>query len=94
MPLFPLAGAILFPRAQLPLHIFEERYKAMIARCLEEEIEFLGPVRLRDVETAQVMIVGKVRQLEEMGVGQVSYPRLLTTAALTPMPKNSTTGSR
>lgn len=35
--------------------------------ALEEEIEFLGPVRLRDVETAQVMIVGKVRQLEEAG---------------------------
>ncbi len=30
VPLFPLAGAILFPRAQLPLHIFEERYRAMV----------------------------------------------------------------
>ncbi|MEX2582213.1 MAG: flagellar motor switch protein FliG [Gemmatimonadota bacterium] len=35
--------------------------------ALEEEMEFLGPVRLRDVETAQVMIVGKVRALEEQG---------------------------
>ena len=25
VPLFPLAGAILFPRAQLPLHVFELR---------------------------------------------------------------------
>ena len=29
-PLFPLPGAILFPRAQLPLHIFEERYRDMV----------------------------------------------------------------
>lgn len=35
--------------------------------ALEEEIEFLGPVRLRDVEMAQVAIVGLVRQLEEAG---------------------------
>ncbi len=26
VPVFPLAGALLFPRAQLPLHIFEPRY--------------------------------------------------------------------
>ena len=34
VPLFPLAGAILFPRAQLPLHIFEERYRAMVEDAL------------------------------------------------------------
>ena len=31
LPLFPLAGAILFPRSQLPLHIFEPRYRQMVA---------------------------------------------------------------
>ncbi len=30
IPLFPLGGAILFPRSQLPLHIFEPRYRAMV----------------------------------------------------------------
>jgi Lon protease-like protein len=30
VPIFPLAGALLFPRAQLPLHIFEPRYREMI----------------------------------------------------------------
>lgn len=30
VPAFPLPGAILFPRGQLPLHIFEPRYRAMI----------------------------------------------------------------
>ncbi len=30
VPIFPLAGAILFPRSQLPLHIFEPRYRDMV----------------------------------------------------------------
>ena len=33
-PLFPLPNVVLFPRAVLPLHIFEERYKAMTAAAL------------------------------------------------------------
>jgi Lon protease-like protein len=38
-PLFPL-GLVALPSELIPLHIFEERYKSMIARCLEEECEF------------------------------------------------------
>jgi hypothetical protein len=34
VPIFPLAGALLFPRAQLPLHIFEPRYRAMVGDAL------------------------------------------------------------
>jgi Lon protease-like protein len=34
-PLFPLPNVVLFPRAVLPLHIFEERYKAMTADAME-----------------------------------------------------------
>jgi len=40
VPLFPLSNAVLFPHALLPLHIFEDRYRAMTrdiltgARCL------------------------------------------------------------
>lgn len=34
MPLFPLPGIVLFPRAVLPLHIFEDRYRAMTADAL------------------------------------------------------------
>jgi Lon protease-like protein len=45
-PLFPL-GLVALPSELIPLHIFEERYKAMIARCLEEESEF-GIVWLSD----------------------------------------------
>jgi Lon protease-like protein len=45
-PLFPL-GLVALPSELIPLHIFEERYKTMIARCLEEESEF-GIVWLAD----------------------------------------------
>jgi Lon protease-like protein len=38
-PLFPLR-LVALPGELIPLHIFEERYKAMIARCLEEPSEF------------------------------------------------------
>jgi ATP-dependent Lon protease len=39
MPLFPLQ-VVLFPGEQLPLHIFEERYKEMIAEAVREHTEF------------------------------------------------------
>lgn len=39
IPLFPL-DVVLFPTMQLPLHVFEPRYKVMIRRCLEEPINF------------------------------------------------------
>ena len=32
-PLFPL-GLVALPHEQVPLHIFEERYRTMIAECL------------------------------------------------------------
>ena len=38
-PLFPL-GIVALPCELVPLHIFEERYKTMMARVLEEEGEF------------------------------------------------------
>ena len=34
IPIFPLPNAVLFPNVFLPLHIFEERYRAMIADAL------------------------------------------------------------
>lgn len=37
------------------------------AELIEEELEFMGPVRLRDVEEAQQRIVGVIRRLEEAG---------------------------
>ena len=35
--IFPLAGALLFPRMALPLHIFEPRYRAMVTDSLARD---------------------------------------------------------
>ena len=39
IPLFPL-NVVLFPGMPLPLHIFEERYKAMVADCIRDNRPF------------------------------------------------------
>ena len=47
-PLFPLP-LVALPSEQVPLHVFEERYKTMVGECLEEQREF-GIVWLADDE--------------------------------------------
>lgn len=50
--------------------VSDKIYTNMSARAsemLREDIEFMGPVRLRDVEEAQQRIVNIIRRLEEMG---------------------------
>lgn len=42
---FPLTGALLLPRARLPLHIFEPRYLAMIEDCLKTPHRLIGMVQ-------------------------------------------------
>ncbi|MCI0370466.1 MAG: LON peptidase substrate-binding domain-containing protein [candidate division NC10 bacterium] len=37
LPLFPLPETVFFPHTLLPLHIFEPRYRAMVADCLAGE---------------------------------------------------------
>ncbi|MDQ1431871.1 MAG: ATP-dependent Lon protease [Actinomycetota bacterium] len=39
LPMFPL-GTVLFPHATLPLHIFEERYRALAETCLRADGRF------------------------------------------------------
>ncbi len=51
-PLFPL-GLVALPHELVPLHIFEERYKTMIAECLEGRGE-LGIVWLAEDELKEV----------------------------------------
>lgn len=46
--------------------IFRNMSKRM-AETFQEEMEFMGPVRLRDVEEAQTRIVAIIRRLEESG---------------------------
>ncbi len=45
IPLFPLPGALLLPRAQLPLHIFEPRYLAMIEDVMKTPSRLIGMVQ-------------------------------------------------
>ena len=47
LPLFPLNNVVLFPAMPLPLHIFEERYKAMIGDCINRNAPF-GVLLIRE----------------------------------------------
>jgi Lon protease-like protein len=61
LPLFPL-HVVVFPRTRLPLHIFEDRYKDLVGRALDENSEF-GIVLAKDqgiVNTGCTVVVEKV----------------------------------
>ncbi|WGW03995.1 LON peptidase substrate-binding domain-containing protein [Tropicibacter oceani] len=45
IPIFPLPGALLLPRARLPLHIFEPRYLAMLDDCLKTDTRLIGMIQ-------------------------------------------------
>jgi len=45
IPLFPLPGALLLPRARLPLHIFEPRYLAMLEDALKTRHRLIGMIQ-------------------------------------------------
>jgi Lon protease-like protein len=49
IPLFPLKGALLLPRASLPLNIFEPRYIQMIDDALKTDHRMIGMIQPRDV---------------------------------------------
>ena len=74
VPLFPLPGAILFPRAQLPLHVFEERYRAMVEDAMagSGRIAMIQPVD--DVEERPALYpvgcVGELVGVEELDDGR------------------------
>jgi hypothetical protein len=65
VPLFPLPGAILFPRSQLPLHIFEPRYREMVRDAIDGvgRIAMIQPHRLDDDNKAPLYDVGCVGEL-------------------------------
>jgi hypothetical protein len=47
VPVFPLAGALLFPRSRLPLHIFEPRYRDMIRDAMQGD-RLIAMIQPRD----------------------------------------------
>jgi len=49
IPIFPLPGALLLPRARLPLHIFEPRYLAMLDTCMATPGRLIGMIQPRTV---------------------------------------------
>ncbi|MFC2969332.1 LON peptidase substrate-binding domain-containing protein [Acidimangrovimonas pyrenivorans] len=52
IPIFPLSGALMLPRARLPLHIFEPRYLAMLDDVLKTEHRLIGMVQPCEVPEA------------------------------------------
>lgn len=62
-PLFPL-GLVLLPGEVVPLHIFEDRYKALVDTCLEDDSEF-GIVWLGDDGLQDVGCAAEITQLLE-----------------------------
>ena len=48
VPIFPLPGALLLPRARLPLHIFEPRYLAMLDDTLKTSDRLIGMIQPRE----------------------------------------------
>jgi Lon protease-like protein len=70
-PLFPL-GLVALPSEYVPLHIFEERFKALVEACLELPSEF-GIVWLSDEELKVVGCACRIeRVLERMPDGRVN----------------------
>jgi len=48
IPVFPLPGALLLPRARLPLHLFEPRYLQMFEDALKTNHRLIGMVQPHD----------------------------------------------
>jgi Lon protease-like protein len=78
IPVFPLPGALLLPRGQMPLNIFEPRYLAMIDDALRDGHRLIGMIQpdVRKKSTSdkpplyKVGCVGRITQLAESGDGR------------------------
>jgi hypothetical protein len=73
VPVFPLAGALLFPRAQLPLHIFEPRYRAMVRDAIASD-GLIAMVQPRDEQEPpglfEVGCIGRIAASDELDDGR------------------------
>ena len=74
IPIFPLQDIMLFPRATRPLHIFEQRYRDMVADALEGD-RLIGMVLLEPGNEARppvypVGTVGVIAEAEELPDGR------------------------
>jgi Lon protease-like protein len=73
LSIFPLTGALLFPGLQLPLHIFEPRYRSMISDSLarDRRIAMIQPQSPHDgAPLFSVGCVGKIGEVEALEDGR------------------------
>jgi Lon protease-like protein len=77
IPVFPLPGALLLPRARLPLNIFEPRYLAMLDDTLKTEHRLIGMIQPISVPEGkgvarlhQIGCAGRVTSLQETEDGR------------------------
>lgn len=71
--IFPLPGAILFPGLQLPLHIFEPRYRALVKDALarDRRIGMIQPQRAEEgAPLYQIGCLGKIGEVEALDDGR------------------------
>ncbi|AJP73651.1 LON peptidase substrate-binding domain-containing protein [Sphingomonas hengshuiensis] len=73
LSVFPLGGALLFPRMHLPLHIFEPRYRALVSDALARDRR-IGMVQPRDAANPpalfEVGCVGRIADVEALPDGR------------------------
>ena len=73
LSIFPLTGAVLFPGMQLPLHLFEPRYRALVSDALirDRQIAMIQPQRPLDgAPLYSVGCVGKIGEVQAMEDGR------------------------
>ena len=78
IPVFPLSGALLLPRGQMPLNIFEPRYLAMIDDAFRTGHRLIGMIQPDTAHPGpeekphlyKVGCVGRITQLAESGDGR------------------------
>jgi Lon protease-like protein len=78
IPVFPLPGALLLPRGQMPLNIFEPRYLEMIDDSLRDGHRLIGMIQPDVTHSSneakpklfRVGCVGRITQLAESGDGR------------------------
>ena len=73
LSIFPLTGAVLYPGLQLPLHIFEPRYRAMVTDALarDRRIAMIQPQRPEEgAPLFNVGCIGKIADVEALEDGR------------------------
>jgi Lon protease-like protein len=73
LSIFPLTGAVLFPGMQLPLHIFEPRYRALVGDALirDRQIAMIQPQRPAEgAPLYKIGCVGKIGEVQAMDDGR------------------------